>query len=316
MNMEKIEQLFRGLYEDFRTRRDGHIGDARFAPWFRRGRNSAYPPVIGFGLPRRDDEQIPMVTIGINPSTEEFPAHIARDENVAFQWLEQTGYFEWRDRRGPYRDWFDFSNDLVTEVRYPEEMWSHYEIASVPGGVVSDGTRRVQRVPHLDLTPVVTDGGMERVEKDVADKNAAPDLLGEGIEFCLLPLLEHLVKGHSTRLAVLYGYVPAEPGKSLLQRTLPGLFSRVGKGATIDGRGPVPTIKVAAGTFDMQDARTARRGSLSDLRVVFCSHGPSALNRRNDLPRAGDPATKYSDSMTKAGRKVREWCSEEWWRGH
>jgi hypothetical protein len=244
-------QTFSTLYSAAIARRTAALGNALLRPWHQ---DRSLPPVVGFGLPHDESVVVPLVTVGLNPSGEEYPNHIPGADDEAVQWEAQTGYFH----ATPYRRWFDRSDLIAREVT--AQSRSHYATPSVP---------------HLDLMPLGTVGPIDRVLKTAneAQQRAARALLRDGIAGTLLPLLSDLHLRHGLTHLVLYGFVPGGVPKG--NDTTKPLFKEFSIFFASE-RATEERVTIARGSFNMRHEATRAHASLSGLTVLFMSQGPSS----------------------------------------
>lgn len=140
---------FDKLYEKGREHRRKYAAASASSPlaaFFTRTRT--HPPVVSFGIPRARLPHPVVVTIGINPSTEEFvgqPPPLPLVDDPEVQWKAQTNYFVQSAENTPNEDWFSLAG------RFLRASGLAPTTGTKPCSPYSEG-----HAVHLDLSPVVT----------------------------------------------------------------------------------------------------------------------------------------------------------------
>lgn len=233
----------------------------------------AHPPVVGFGLPNGRVGHPLVVTVGINPSTEEFtgsPPPLPLIDDPAAQWEAQTAYFRPSSRNRPYEPWFGLAARFLRSS----------------GLVASPGTESCSPYSegfavHLDLSPLVTSAFGDvysRLARNDA-KAAAVEMLRDGVRGCLVPALRAILARNEIATIVIFGFNNEAPGNSPMANVLRGQFITTKKlskesRAQLDGASAVwakPLPAQLSGLFF---------GEFSSIPFVLVSQGPSYWKRR------------------------------------
>jgi hypothetical protein len=256
------QQLFSKLYRRASDIRRSAQANRDLDPWFRSLPN--YPPVLGFGLPTIE-QRVAVITIGLNPSVEEFVGSLPTDDDPVIQHEAQSHYFE----KCPYK-WFGPASDFLKEA--------------TAGEIDYAGDRRAM---HLDLLPLAThpfDCVYDK-QANVAQRIAAVTVVRKSVEQILLPLLLS-VNQPSLRL-VLFGFRPniqggADKGSRTMKAVLGG--DRLFCLEKSDDEGPVSLGygRLCAGHPLLKGGPQLRK-----LPIVFSSRGPSNRTASRHLPDAG-----------------------------
>ncbi|MCP3104496.1 hypothetical protein LZ198_37105 [Myxococcus sp. K15C18031901] len=199
MESPPARELFGRYYADALRIRDAVRDCAPLASWFPL-EIKRFPPIICFGFPTESSERIPLVTLGINPSTDEIrDGHISCDESPDVQFRDQARYFE----RRPLK-WFERAQLVMQTLSedLPKDRRATY------GGRFFGGKRNTV---HLDLTPVITaaiDGpkkAAQRAKRPFAEPAEIHLLLTLGARGILEPLLSAFIERHGVRVVVALG---------------------------------------------------------------------------------------------------------------
>jgi hypothetical protein len=182
-------QQFAELYAKAQKHRDQLRGNSLLAEFFSAA-DQPFPPVLGFGLPR-NERPVPLVTIALNASAEEFPKHLPMADDVQTQWVAQDNYFA-----NPYEDWWSLAGEMLR--------------AATNGRLTYGST-----AAHVDFTAIVTTKGMDRTYNKL--KNRVRKDVRAWLEHSLtdtfVKLLSSLVEQNGTKAALVLGFAPAFPGK-------------------------------------------------------------------------------------------------------
>ena len=251
--------------------RDNYLTDPYLEPWFQ---NMKYPPILGFGLPRID-EHIPIVSIGLNPSSCEIKnGHIPADDEVNDQLISQINYF-----KNPYSSWFNKAEDII----------NHATGGRVTYGGVYDELSSKPRCTHLDLSPLPTKGMFDSKygEKNTTQesKNRALQMLNNDFELLLLPMLRHLQARHRTHSVLLFGYCPRCPNSnvagSMVMKKFWGQQGNTTRNKFVVSRnGKARGISWAYGTWHLDDGLK--------FNIGFLSQGPSSTAKLDNLNAASE----------------------------
>jgi hypothetical protein len=244
------------MFDAALNRRQRYLADPLLAPWFK---DTALPPVIGFGLPA-DDAPVHLATIALNPSAREVTeGFVPPSDDASAHWGPQTTYFT-----RPYRSWFDKAERIVRAASGGKVSY---------GGVYGTG----QPCVHLDVSPLPTVGNFDTVfdvsERSREERDAAIALLGQDSRELPRPLLRLLVKQHHLSQALILGYCPPDGGSRTMKR-----FWRRGAEFTVRASGIEAGTQWAVGEWAL--------GTSSPLPVAFLSKGPSSQAVIGDLEKA------------------------------
>lgn len=288
---------FDKLYEKGREHRRKYAAASGTAPltaFFTRTRT--HPPVIGFGIPRTRLPHPLVVSVGINPSTEEFegprpPLPSADDPTV--QWEAQTNYFVPSATNAPNEDWFTLA------ARFIRASGLTPVTGTGPCSPYSDGL-----AVHLDLSPLVTNAFTRTLSEQVelatraADRaraklieKSAREMLSDGLRDVLAPALAAIRKVNEVSAVVVFGCSLSGGGTPVVNEALRHRFVPRGSptavgGATV-GWAASQDINIGAlpeklRTIAMsQVSRLAAEPDFASLPVVLVSQGPSYWRRMN-----------------------------------
>jgi hypothetical protein len=227
-----------------------------------------WPAVLGFGLPPAG-AQVPLVTIGLNPSNREVQCgHISSTLDPQQQWEAQRNYFN--QPRGQL-DWFDKSDRFLQ---------------------ATIGRRHRDGTPHLDLSPQPTAGGFDGIydkKATPAEKDVAREFLLRSVNTILIPLLDMLVTEHGLAKVVIYGYVPAS--KKSEQRgsiTMKDFFWHADTPFSALQTAAVGDLKIARGRIQNRHMWLTNHPRLAKVEFVFLARGPSARSGTADLEAAAN----------------------------
>lgn len=216
-----------------------------------------HPPVIGFGLPRRRLPHPVVVTVGINPSTNEFkgdPPPLPLVDDAADQWTAQTRYFTPSAINAPYDEWFSLAARFLRATALAPTA------EPSPLSPYSDGN-----AVHLDLSPVVTSAFIETLSEQVElarkrgdteharlIKDSAAAMLANGVIEVLAPALVAIRKVNDISSIVVFGCGFEDGGTSVVNKALrshlvrdPGSKPKKVGNATVARASPLP-IRYAA----------------------------------------------------------------------
>jgi hypothetical protein len=255
-------------------------------------RTQAHPPVIGFGLPKTQLQHPLVVTVGINPSAEEFEGPrppLPSVDDVAVQWIAQTDYFASSVTSAPNADWFGLAARFLRASGLVTATGMH------PCSPYSEG-----RAVHLDLSPLVTSAftrtladQVERAEgsgdfsrADLIRKSAR-EMLADGLREIFSPALAAIRKVNEVSAVVVFGCSLVDGGTPAVNEALrPRLMSKgspkqVGN-ATV-GWAATKHINISALPEHLRVIALQHAGEsdFSALPFVLVSQGPSYWRRRN-----------------------------------
>ncbi|RKH20140.1 hypothetical protein D7X74_04905 [Corallococcus sp. CA047B] len=259
-------QQFAALYAKAQKHRDQLRGNSQLAEFFP-PRSLPFPPVLGFGLPH-NERHVPVVTIALNASAEEFPEHLPIEDDVQKQWVAQDNYFA-----NPYENWWSLAGEMLRKAT---------------NGRLTYGSTAA----HVDFTAIVTASGMDSTYNKIKDR-VREDVrawMEHSLTDTFVQLLSSLVHQNGTKAALVLGFAPSFPGKD----------DRAG-GITLDEtfwRANTCVNFVGEGGVAVKDQPTVAWGRMTGQRVpenlrklpfFFVSKSPSSLYstvRDDDAKRA------------------------------
>ncbi|WP_141341461.1 MULTISPECIES: hypothetical protein [Myxococcus] len=259
-------QQFATLYAKAQQHRDQLRGNSQLAEFFPPG-SRPFPPVLGFGLPH-NERPVPVVTIALNASAEEFPIHLPIGDDIQKQWVAQGNYFA-----NPYENWWSLAGEMLR--------------AATNGQLTYGST-----AAHVDFTAIVTTNGMDTTYNKI--KNRVREDVRSWMEHSLtdtfVQLLSSLVQTNGTKAALVLGFAPAFPGKDDRAGciTLDDTFWRANTSVNFVGEDGVAEKDQPTVSWGRMTGRCVPE-NLRKLPFFFVSKGPSSLYstvRGDDASRA------------------------------
>lgn len=256
---------FKGWYEKAILTRDSRVADPYLSSLFTRQELRSFPPIVGFGLPRKGIR--PLATIGLNPSPKEIGQPIPNVIEVDRQWCFQSEYFS----RSPYRAWFDLAQKSIAP--------SGFSYGGIYGG---DAT-----ACHVDLSPVITmplDRAFGHVSKE--EKERILSCLNEDCQQFLLPALGVLKTKHDLKYVLVFGFCPGSPSKG--SATFRRAWSKSPVFHVTDEE-TVGDVILRRGYLDKKFCDgNLEWAILREVRWVFLSKGPSYSGLESRIVQVGD----------------------------
>ena len=209
-----------------------------------------YAPVVAFGFPE-DDQEIPVLTVGLNPSNLEFPNFLDLNKNSEEQYEQQKNYFQ-----DPYKKWFDLAEQALNGI------------GESYGGIYS----KKQSAVHIDFSAHASEGGFDTLYSKANSelKRRGRFFIAEEMKRFFLPLVQYFSKYHNTQKIIVFGLIPSSlAGNATLKDA--------SKDAHIFAPGKIDFedhgIKAGWGGFH---PIISRDYNLGNVEILFLSKGPSS----------------------------------------
>jgi len=295
MNATDFDRLY-GKGREHRRKFATASGSSPLAAFFTRP--EAHPPVIGFGLPTSRLPQPLVVTVGINPSTNEFvgrPPPLPLVDDPEVQWKAQTNYFVPSRKNAPYEEWFSLS------ARFLRASGLAPTSGTNPCSPYSEGL-----AVHLDLSPVVTNAFTQTMsaqiklakkagdrDREAAIKKSAVEMLSDGLREVLAPALTAIRKVNDISCIVVFGCSLRGAGTPVINEVLRdrlvprGTTMAVGD-ATV-GWAESSSINIEALPESLRAlalsavSQQAAEPDFASLPIALVSQSPSYWRRQNTL---------------------------------